>query len=714
MSGSTAATVRVILQLAWRSLASHKIKSLIVGGIMAFGTMLFVVGTSLLDSVESAMQRSITNSVTGHMQVYSADARDELAIFGGMMMGGEEIGEIEDFSEVRSALEEIPNVEAVVPMGTNNATVMTGNDFDRVLTELRDAIDAQDPQALAASIAQVRSLAEFTEDEYEKRLAISSDTERIQDGIALLQRVQTDDFWADFDDDPTATLRFLDTRVAPLASDGRTVFLRSIGTDLHRFATYFDRFKITDGEMVPQGKRGFLLNKRMHEKWLKHIVARTFDAVHAAREEGDTIAEDAGLRAQISQMQSAYPQILFQLSPDDAIALTEALRARDDLDGVGPESDLAALLEAFLDVDDDNFDARYDAFYDLIAPKIRLYLVNVGDEITLRSVTKSGYFKAVNVKIYGRFTFEGLERSDLSGVFNLVDIMTFRDLYGLMTDEQRAELAGIREDVGVEEVSRDNAEDALFGGSSELVVEDATETGTASETGIDLNNLESIEGVDLSAAARDSAFDQTFTQEDIDRGLAQHAAIVLDDPDDPEALESSMEAVRATIDEHDLGLQVVDWQEASGIVGQFVIVIRLVLYVAITIIFLVALVIINNSMVMATMDRIGEIGTMRAIGAQRRFVLSMFLLETLTLGLLAGVLGALGGAGIIAILGNVGIPANSDVLVFLFSGPRLYPQLYWTNVLFGLGVIALISVVATLYPAIIATRVQPVEAMRTE
>ena len=46
------------------------------------------------------------------------------------------------------------------------------------------------------------------------------------------------------------------------------------------------------------------------------------------------------------------------------------------------------------------------------------------------------------------------------------------------------------------------------------------------------------------------------------------------------------------------------------------------------------LVIINNSMVMATMDRMVEIGMMRAIGAQRRFVRAMYMLETIALTLL--------------------------------------------------------------------------------
>ena len=148
-------------------------------------------------------------------------------------------------------------------------------------------------------------------------------------------------------------------------------------------------------------------------------------------------------------------------------------------------------------------------------------------------------------------------------------------------------------------------------------------------------------------------------------------------------------------------------------VGQFVTVIRIVLYIAIFIIFLVALVIINNSMIIATMERVSEIGTMRAIGADRRFVLAIFLLETLLLGLLAGGLGALSGAAAMLFFGVYGISSGGiDILVFFFSGPRLYPTIEPYQMLLGLTVIILASLASTLYPALMATRIQPVVAMQ--
>jgi len=248
----------------------------------------------------------------------------------------------------------------------------------------------------------------------------------------------------------------------------------------------------------------------------------------------------------------------------------------------------------------------------------------------------------------------------------------------------------------VDELDRDDAEDALFGGGDSLVVEDDSQGG-----------FDEFAGLDLGAGDRGAAATVPFTQREVDDGMVLNIAVILED--DRLLAETQAEVAKVA---KGLGLQVVDWRSAAGIIGQFLTVTRAVLWIAIFIIFLVALVIINNSMVMATIERTGEIGTMRAIGAQRRFVLTMFLVETFVLGAVAGLVGAALGAGAVMALGSVGIPAVEDILVLLFAGPRLYPTVEWSHVAIAVGVIFLVSVASTLYPAWIATRIQPVVAMQ--
>ena len=102
---------------------------------------------------------------------------------------------------------------------------------------------------------------------------------------------------------------------------------------------------------------------------------------------------------------------------------------------------------------------------------------------------------------------------------------------------------------------------------------------------------------------------------------------------------------------------------------------------AILIIFLVALVIINNAMVMATLERVKEIGTLRAIGAQRRFILAMLVIESIVVGLIFGGLGAGAGRGASsASSGRSASRPKSDVWFFFFSGPRLHPFIGTSNI----------------------------------
>ncbi|MGB0588929.1 MAG: ABC transporter permease [Myxococcota bacterium] len=694
----TSAKLRLLVLLAFRSLYSHKAKSLIVGALIFFGTILVVVGTSLLASVERAMSASIISSVAGHLQVYDAEAKDPLALFGSGFMGVDDVGEMSDFASVKNALESLDNVKAVIPMGIGLALTNDDNEVDAVLASLRQSVSDGDTAASAAHAGRLRMMAAELAKEVGNQTQITADQEGNTKALAALARVQTDGFWASMVDSAEANLQFLDTEVAPLVADGRIYYVGYLGTDMVRFPQNFDRFKLTSGELVPPGQRGILLSTRFYEKRLKHKVARDLDTLVYKRSQQAEIAEDGVLTGIANGLPGQYQQITLKLSPDDArSAEAELKKALPHVTG-----GLSELVKALLTVDDTNAEAHADIFYRVFAERMDLYPVSVGDSVTLRAFTKSGYIKNVNVKVWGIYQFDGLEASDIAGARNLIDMVTFRELRGQMSPSTRAELSAIRDELGVVAVTAENAEASLFGDDSD--VEDTTaDVGFDEFAEVDLSGQ-----VERMKVASQSGFDQAS----IDEGLALNAAVILHDPNQ---LEETMVAIRAASDDAGLGIQVTDWQTASGMVGQFITVIRIVLWIAIIIIFLVTLVIINNSMLLATMERVGEIGTIRAIGAGRRFVLAMFLLETTLLGIGSGLLGGAMGAGLIQYLGSTGIPAaGKDILIFLFSGPRLYPSVGPTQLALGFAAVLFVSVASTIYPAMIATRVQPIVAMQSK
>lgn len=674
----------LLFMIALRNLRSHRVKTLIVTGIIAFGTFLLVLGTSLLESIESAMERSITSSLTGHVQVWSADADEEFAIFANGP-SQPDIGEL-DFPTAQAELAALPGVKEVVPMAIGAATTFGRSEVDLALDALRDAVDNGDPDAVRRSREQVQLIADVLIEELENELAISAAREQLEGKLAIAREVRSDAFWARFEADRTVGFEFLDTKFAPLSTEGQFLYMSYLATDPGQYAKAFDRFQVVDGEMIPPGRRGLMLSKFFYEKQAKNRIARELDELRDDLRDGALIAEDAVLQNQVERMVKQYARVVFQLDRAGAEALGPELRAFLKSD----EQNLAELVQQFLRVDDANFEARYAFFYETIAPKIQLYAVKPGDVIVLQSFTKTGYFKSVNVRIWGTFNFQGLETSDLAGVMNVLDLVTFRELYGKMTDAQKAELAAIQESVGVEAIARDDVEDSLFGEPTEV-------EGEGKLLAIDAQIPEQLGELKV-------VDDRVYSADEMRNGLALNIALILDDP---RLIKDTIARVNALE-----GLQATDWQTAAGIVGQFVFVTTLILYVAILIIFLVALVIINNSMLMAMMERIGEIGTIRAIGGQRREVLAMVLMESAVTSVVAGLLGTGLAVALITYLGAVGIPAPSDVVVFLFGGPRLFPFVSVQNIGLAFVVILVVTLLSTLYPARIATGVQPVVAMR--
>ena len=121
---------------------------------------------------------------------------------------------------------------------------------------------------------------------------------------------------------------------------------------------------------------------------------------------------------------------------------------------------------------------------------------------------------------------------------------------------------------------------------------------------------------------------------------------------------------------------------------------------------LVCVVGIVNAQLMAVTERFREIGTMKCLGALDRFVLRLFILEAGMQGLAGAFVGSVIGAVFSLInawirFGTVAISSVS--LIDLFNSMAI-----------ATGVGVLLSLLGVFYPALIAARMQPVEAMRVE
>jgi len=123
----------------------------------------------------------------------------------------------------------------------------------------------------------------------------------------------------------------------------------------------------------------------------------------------------------------------------------------------------------------------------------------------------------------------------------------------------------------------------------------------------------------------------------------------------------------------------------------------------------VVLISIMNVMIMAVYERIREIGTIAAIGTLPTKILSMFVMEGLCLGVIGAVIGNVIGMAIIFIL-NV-----SGWVTFDFGRQKdlvLSPTLDPMNMLLISAIVIFVSVVASLQPALKASRMEPIKALR--
>jgi putative ABC transport system permease protein len=106
-----------------------------------------------------------------------------------------------------------------------------------------------------------------------------------------------------------------------------------------------------------------------------------------------------------------------------------------------------------------------------------------------------------------------------------------------------------------------------------------------------------------------------------------------------------------------------------------------------------------NIMLVSVTERTKEIGIRKALGATRRNVLMQFLIEAVVICLLGGIVGIL-----LGILMGFGVSA-------LVDGKFFIP---WNWILLGFSVCIIVGLVSGLYPALKASRLDPIDALRYE
>jgi putative ABC transport system permease protein len=158
------------------------------------------------------------------------------------------------------------------------------------------------------------------------------------------------------------------------------------------------------------------------------------------------------------------------------------------------------------------------------------------------------------------------------------------------------------------------------------------------------------------------------------------------------------------------GLEFTPWYEMSDFYNKVVALLGRQIDVVKLIIAVIIVLSISNTMMINVLERTAEIGTSMAVGRRRSQILRQFMYEGLTIGLIGGVLGMGVGCALGVLISLVGIPMPPPPGMSVgYTGEILLSA---RIVLEALLIALITSLVASVYPAQRASRMQIVDALR--
>lgn len=162
-----------------------------------------------------------------------------------------------------------------------------------------------------------------------------------------------------------------------------------------------------------------------------------------------------------------------------------------------------------------------------------------------------------------------------------------------------------------------------------------------------------------------------------------------------------------------------DWSQTQGSLFAAVKMEKTVITTLLMIVVAVAAFNIVSSLVLMVSDKRGDIAVLRTLGLSPRQVMAVFMIQGAAIGWVGVIIGSLLGCLLALFVGDIVSALESLTGGYLFD-PNVYfiselpSQLQWQDVLLVASCGAVLSVLATVYPAYRAAKVSPAEALRYE
>ncbi len=321
--------------------------------------------------------------------------------------------------------------------------------------------------------------------------------------------------------------------------------------------------------------------------------------------------------------------------------------------------------------------------------------VRIGDSVLLTATSTVSGMKIREVPVVGIFEANAASQImtsyvDAGNMRVLAGLTRISDVEAVLSQEEKQSLGGVDEG-------------ELFGGEGDFITNESsagvdTSTGSADEEG-------------LSVTSMFSDTEERRRLNEIDPNAWHYLLVRLNDD---AGIQRAVNDLNNLFAERNLEVTAYSWIDAAGQVAELTAAMRLVFNIIIFIIAVVAVIIIMNTLVISVTERIGEIGTMRAMGAQKSFVRRMIIFETLIIAGVFGGIGIIAGSATVGVFRALGLETQNMILQMLAGGEVIRPVLRAGSVIVSLIGMTVAGVVASLYPAALALRIEPRQAMETQ
>ncbi len=154
-----------------------------------------------------------------------------------------------------------------------------------------------------------------------------------------------------------------------------------------------------------------------------------------------------------------------------------------------------------------------------------------------------------------------------------------------------------------------------------------------------------------------------------------------------------------------------NWKSASSTFTASVDGITGIFTALVVILAVVVFIIIMNTMTVSVIERTSEIGTMRALGAEKNFIRRLFFTESVSIGLLSSVIGSVIALVCMAVINSFKIAVDNDTVKLILGGGLIAFIPTVKNILGTILLVTTGSVLANVYPVSAALKITPLKAL---